>query len=607
MGNIIDQITCKSCSNNSNENEEEPNENNNNFENSEITTESRSILPQKIIDVKIKTKNFIKKRTDKVNDHYTTIKKLGEGAFGQVFMVENKASKIKRAMKIISKECILNGVNLEEVTNEIKILSLLDHPNIMKIYEFYEDNENLYIISEYCDQGDIAEKMDNEGTLSEFIVRYFMNQIFRAVSYLHSHKIIHGDIKRENILLDKTNSENNLDSNKVIKILNNDKQINQELRNSKKLISKKTKDKIKELSKFEVKLVDFGSAKLFNKKKKLHGVIGTAYYNSPEVIDDKYGEECDEWACGILMYILLAGFPPFVGDSEEEIFKNIKNTNVDLNIKELKKVSKNCKDLISKLLIKNPKKRISAEQALNHPFFKDESQVNVEDLLSSNSNMGILKTLKSIDLKKSKFQDAVIAYISLNFVDKDEESKIKEIFRSLSKDNANYLIDKKTFTKTMIEQNNEMTENEANEIYDKIDSDKNGNIEYQELIRALSEKNKLLSEKNLREAFDFFDVDKSQTITWDEIASVVFQGKEISEDLIDEFLNEIGKKKDDPINFEEFCEIIKTNAHGKVNDNENDFSIDDIDEDMKNKKSEIYKKSSFKKKENERYSNVNDE
>ena len=133
MGNLIDQITCKSCSNNSNsENDEEPKENN--FESSEITTESRSILPQKIIDVKIKTKNFIKKRTDKVNDHYTTIKKLGEGAFGQVFMVENKVSKIKRAMKVISKECILNGVNLEEVTNEIKILSLLDHPNIMKIY-----------------------------------------------------------------------------------------------------------------------------------------------------------------------------------------------------------------------------------------------------------------------------------------------------------------------------------------------------------------------------------------------------------------------------------------------------------------------------------------
>jgi serine/threonine protein kinase len=113
--------------------------------------------------------------------------------------------------------------------------------------------------------------MDKEGTLSEFIVRYFMNQVFRAVSYLHSQKIIHGDIKRENILLEKINNEDNLDSSNVIQILNNDKQITQELRNSKKLISKKTKDKVRELSKFEIKLVDFGSAKLFNKKKNYTG------------------------------------------------------------------------------------------------------------------------------------------------------------------------------------------------------------------------------------------------------------------------------------------------------------------------------------------------
>ena len=273
----------------------------------------------------------------------------------------------------------------------------------------------------------------------------------------------------------------------------------------------------------------------------------------------------------------------------------------------IKKVSKNCKDLISKLLIKNPKKRFTSEQALNHPFFKDENQINVEDLLSSNNNMGLLKTLNSLNLKKSKFQDAVIAYISLNFVDKEEESKIKEVFRSLSKDNVNSFINKKTFTKSMIEQNKGMSEKEANEIYDKIDSDKNGNIEYQELVRALTEKKKLLSEKNLREAFDFFDVDKSQTITWDEIASVVFQGKNISEELINEFLDEIGKKKDDPITFKEFCEIIKSDSKVKNSEADKSFSLDDIDEDMKKKESEKNvlnpnkNKISLQKKENERY------
>ena len=197
MGSVIETITCKSCSNSTNpENDDDENNLKDNIEASEtLTFDYSTMLPKKVIDVKIKTKNFIKKRTDKIDDHYAIIKKLGEGAFGTVYMVENKTSKIKRAMKVISKDCILNGVDLQEVTNEIKILSLLDHPNIMKIYEFYEDNDKFYIISEFCDQGDIAEKMDKEGTLSEFIVKYFMNQVFRAVSYLHSQKIINGDIK----------------------------------------------------------------------------------------------------------------------------------------------------------------------------------------------------------------------------------------------------------------------------------------------------------------------------------------------------------------------------------------------------------------------------
>ena len=177
----------------------------------------------------------------------------------------------------------------------------------------------------------------------------------------------------------------------------------------------------------------------------------------------------------------------------------------------------------------------------------------MDDLLTENTDMKLLKTLKN-NVSKSKFQDAVIAYIALNFSNKEEEKKIKEIFRKMS---SNSEINVNIFVKTLQENDIGIDEEQAKDIFQTIDNDKNGSIEYQELVRALSDKEKLLSDKNLKEAFDFFVVDKSQTITWDEIARVVFQGREVPKDLINSFLNEIGKTENDPITFQEFCEMIR--------------------------------------------------
>ena len=547
---IINVVTCNNCTKNNN---------NINPENEIIKIKNGEILsidgsketyealkdntpiPKNLIDVKIQTKDLIQKRNDDVFKHYKKISSLGSGAFGSVFKVQNLASDHFRAMKVISKELIQSGIDEREISNEIKILSRLDHPNIMKIYEFFEDKNNFYIITEFCDEGDLAGKMKEQGNFPEIVVKYYMNQVFIAISYLHSQNVFHGDLKRENILLESLNNKNN---SKIISNINNNN-----------TIETKTKNLLKNLINYEVKLVDFGAAKMFTSNKKMSGIIGTTYYCSPEVIDDLYREECDEWACGILMYILLTGYPPFDGDSEEEIFDKIKNDKVDLNVKEFKKVSKNCKNLINLLLQKDPEQRIKAKDALKHPFFKED--LNVNDLLTFNTDMTLLTSLKNSSLSKSKFQDAVIAYIALNFTDKNEENKIKEIFRKMSTDKSNFLIDINTFINCIIESDVGINEEEAKNIFQNIDNDKNGFIEYQELVRALTDKKKLLSDTNLKEAFDFFDVDNSKTITWDEIARVVFQGKEVHEDLMKSFLKEIGKTENDPITYNEFCEMIR--------------------------------------------------
>ena len=494
---------------------------------------------------------MITKRNDNVFDHYEKVSELGSGAFGTVYKVKSKASDNFRAMKVISKELIQSGVEAAEISNEIKILSRLDHPNIMRIYEFFEDKDNFYIITEFCDQGDLAGKMDEEGKLSEILVKYFMNQVFVAISYLHSQGVFHGDIKRENILLESL--DESINAKNTINSIEKDTNVQKEISNPKN-ISDKTRKLLKELSTIEVKLVDFGAAKMFSAHKRMSGIIGTTYYCSPEVIDNLYREECDEWACGILMYILLTGYPPFDAEDEDTIFNKIKNEKVNLRVDELKNVSRNCKNLISLLLQKDPEQRIKAKDALQHPFFTEN--LNVDDLLTQGTDMSLLTSLRSSMAQKTKFQDAVIAYIALNFTNKQEESKIKEIFRSMSKDHSTFKIDMDMFVKCLTE-NNIANEDEAKNIFNSIDNDKNGSIEYQELVRGMTDKEKLLSDKNLKEAFDFFDVDGSKTITWDEIARVVFQGKNVPKDLMKSFLNEIGKTENDPITFPEFCEMIR--------------------------------------------------
>ena len=165
--------------------------------------ETDTSAPYSILDIKVNAGNFvIERKNTKVSDIYEKIEKLGEGAFGSVYKVKRKNSttrEIIRALKEISKDSICDSENEEEIRNEIEVLKNLDHPNIMKIFEFFEDENNMYLINEYCDGVDIAGLMDKFGLFPEFLLKYVMFQVFLAISFLHSNKVVHGDIKRENI------------------------------------------------------------------------------------------------------------------------------------------------------------------------------------------------------------------------------------------------------------------------------------------------------------------------------------------------------------------------------------------------------------------------
>ena len=556
---------------------------------------SQTVQTQDYFDGKIDVKDYIQKADTDALEDYEKIKRIGKGSYSSVYKVKNKNTNLIRAMKIIPKNFQKDN---KEILREINILKNLDHPNVMKIYEFLEDEHNYYLIQEFCDEGDLETALDNKKIYCEFLVKFIMYQVFLAINYLHANNIVHQDIKKKNISIIKFDEEYEKDNNSPMKIknsmkkikrlksekliysnpivnkddifikINEDKEIQEEFANNKliKHLSKKAKEYLYELSKRSVKVIDFGEAIFIpQKKKNIEDIAGTLNYLSPELIKGQMTKELDEWSCGILMYYLLSGKFPFDGKTEEEIFFNIQNQKLNLNIPELQNISDDCKDLISKLLERNVTRRIIAKNALKHNFFK--TGIKMKKIVGGMENRQTEQVLNNwIQLQKNHrqtnagmFKKAVLAYMALNFVEKEEEKKIKNLFYKLSGGNKNYLITLENFTLTIKQVSDSYTDEEIKNLFDKLDDNKSGIIEYEELVRGFSDREKLLNEKNMKQAFNFFDKDKNGTITWSEICDIVFQNKKMPKILLNQFLDEMSTESGEQvrISFEDFCKIVK--------------------------------------------------
>ena len=173
------------------------------------------------------------------------------------------------------------------VLNEVDILKTLDHPNILKIFEYFEDERYYYIVMEYCQDGDLYDLLNSLGKFDEETAAKLMGQIFSAINYIHNRNVIHRDVKLDNILIVKTNKE------------------------------------------VCIKIIDFNIA-TFNMGKRLSKITGTSHYMAPEVIKENYTEQCDLWSCGVIMYLLLSGEFPFNGSSSQQITAHVLNGKFNL-------------------------------------------------------------------------------------------------------------------------------------------------------------------------------------------------------------------------------------------------------------------------------------
>lgn len=549
---------------------------------------------------------IIQKSGDPFQD-YEILEKLGEGTFGKVFKVKNKHNNCIRALKSIEKGFIVN-INDSEVGKEIEILRKLNHPYIMKLYEYYVNDEKLFLISELCDEGDLQKKIKKIGKFPEFIVKIIMLQVFKALKYLNEKHVIHGDLKLENILVvcydDKEKNSGNKDnkeedgfinaikhdcdifiqdgnlSHSFNKSKNNINDVNKKLNERNKLegiynygtnfkfgkLKKKLNnnnninnqqklslydEKKLNIFNYGVKLIDFGCSKIFTRyKKNFSDVVGTLVYCSPEVLANNYDAECDVWACGVLMYCLLSGTFPFEGETEEDITSKILSGKFEFDVELFNDVSDEAKDLITQCLKYDTRRRITVEEALNHKFFFNLSHSNT-------FNEDEVKKLKNIMLynQSSKFYQLVFTYLSYNFSDNKLLNDLNNIYYKIDK-NCDWKITKAELFNAYKIAGIPISHEKIEEIIQSMDFDKNGNVDYEEFIRMCIPREKLFTEENLENAFLLFDKEKNGFITPSEIIDFIQNSRKISDEVKNSIKNEILEIADEIIDLEEFKRIM---------------------------------------------------
>ncbi|XP_052142052.1 calcium-dependent protein kinase 4 isoform X1 [Oryza glaberrima] len=440
---------------------------------------------------------------------------LGHGQFGYTFAATDRASGDRVAVKRIDKAKMVRPVAVEDVKREVKILKeLKGHENIVHFYNAFEDDSYVYIVMELCEGGELLDRIlaKKNSRYSEKDAAVVVRQMLKVAAECHLHGLVHRDMKPENFLFKSTKEDSPL------------------------------------------KATDFGLSDFIKPGKKFHDIVGSAYYVAPEVLKRRSGPESDVWSIGVITYILLCGRRPFWNKTEDGIFREVLRNKPDFRKKPWPGISSGAKDFVKKLLVKNPRARLTAAQALSHPWVREggeASEIPVDISVLSNMRQFVkysrfkqfaLRALAST-LKEEELADLKDQFDAID-VDKSGSISIEEMRHALAKDLPWRLKGPRVL-----------------EIIQAIDSNTDGLVDFEEFVAAtlhIHQMAELDSERwglRCQAAFSKFDLDGDGYITPDELRMVQHTGLKGS---IEPLLEEADIDKDGRISLSEFRKLLRT-------------------------------------------------
>ena len=432
---------------------------------------------------------------------------IGNGTTGEVLKAKHKFTGNLRAVKVLSKK----KIDEEKLRKEITLLRTLDHPNLLKIFEVYIDVNNFYVVSELCTGKDLFEYMQQQGKISEAIAARIIREVLSGIGYMHRHGVGHLNINPTSLRFD------------------NDKE------------------------NAPIKITNFANAEVFKDYSPYKKLLNTPEYMAPEVILGAYTTRVDVWACGILLYILLSGKVPFNGATRDEMLNAIKTAPVEFNDAIWSQISDEAKDLITKLLQKDMRDRISAEDALVHPWLHmklDDKTIDKKAAQEALDRMKAFRATKSI-------QSAIWTYMTHYVAAKEEKETMLYIFKALDRDNDGQL-SKEEVKEGYRNYFTIPTTYSVDGIFDSLDKNKSDHIDYHEFIEAALGQQMMASKTHLENTFKMLDADGSGGISVDELRSAFGSEAVLADDNYWANLIKQGDKNGDgQIQFEEFMALMK--------------------------------------------------